>query len=244
MAMHEISFLEPEEDDYLLLHIWSALTIGLSAGLIKEAIPYTYFDTALPDADRKRIMAFYRRCVQRHLYADRRQDGNGARVYLAKNPALSPKVGSLFEAFPGAKVIYLARSPLEMIPSYLSMMRFSWRALGIPGNDRALRDYIVDMAAHWYRYPPSRLEQSPEDCYVIVRYEDLVKDPGRTVSTIYSRFGFDISPSFKRILKEEALKAQSFQTRHHYSQQELGLSRRQIMEQYADIFEQFGFDIP
>lgn len=33
-VMHEVSLAEPEEDEYLCLHIWSALTIGLSSGLL------------------------------------------------------------------------------------------------------------------------------------------------------------------------------------------------------------------
>ena len=68
-VLHRTSLREPEEDDYLLLHIWSALTIGLSSGLLEEATPYAYFDTMLPEAERTRIMTFYRRCVQRHLHA-------------------------------------------------------------------------------------------------------------------------------------------------------------------------------
>jgi hypothetical protein len=241
-VMHDVSLREPEEDDYLLLHIWSSLTIGLSAGLLKEAIPYTYFDTALPASEKNRIMAFYKRCVQRHLHAGRNRHDTKAKSYLAKNPALSPKVDTVFEHFPDAKIIYLARSPLEMIPSYVSMMAFSWRVLGIQAEGPALRDYIFEMARHWYSYPLERLETASDDSYVIVKYDDLVGDPEETVRRIYERFGFAIGPAFARVLREESAKARRFRSRHRYMLEKLGLSRQQILTAYQDIFEHFGFD--
>ncbi len=241
-VMHEVSLREPEEDDYLLLHIWSALTTGLSAGLLQEAIPYTYFDTALPRQDRDRIMGFYKGCLRRHLYADRSGSAAEERCYLAKNPALCPKLGTLFEHFPDAKVIYLVRSPMEMLPSYVDMMMFSWRVLGIPVENHALRDYLIEMARHWYTYPLERLERVPRDRHAIVRYDDLVNDPEGTVREIYHRFGFRIGPAFERILREEAARARRYSSRHDYCSEENGLSRRQILETYRDIFERFGFE--
>lgn len=241
-VMHEVSLREPEEDDYLLLHIWSALTTGLSAGLLQEAIPYTYFDTAIPVAEKDRIMAFYRRCVRRHLHADRLARGGKNRSYLAKNPALCPKLDTVFRHFPDAKVVYLVRSPLEMLPSYVNMMMFSWRVLGIPVEDHSLRDYLIEMSRHWYTYPLQRLETAPAHSYLIVKYDDMVSDPVGTVRAIYSRFGFEISSAYERVLQEEAAKARRYHSRHAYSPEESGLSREQILETYPDVFERFGFD--
>jgi hypothetical protein len=241
-VMHEVSLREPEEDDYLLLHIWSALTTGLSAGLLEEAIPYTYFDTALPVAEKDRIMAFYKRCVRRHLHAGRLTRGGANRIYLAKNPALCPKLDTVFKHFPDAKVVYLVRSPLEMLPSYVNMMRFSWRVLGIPVEDHALRDYLVDMSRHWYTYPLERLESAPAQSYVIVKYDDMVSDPARVVRKIYRRFGFETSSAYDRVLQDESAKARRYHSRHAYSPEEDGLSREQILDTYQNVFERFGFD--
>ncbi len=241
-VMHEVSLSEPEEDDYLLLHIWSAMTIGLSAGLLGEAIPYTYFDTALPRSTRNRIMAFYKRCLQRHLYGSRRGSGTSGRLYLAKNPALCPKVDTVFEHFPDARIIYLVRSPLEMLPSYVNMMRFSWRVLGIPDEDHALRDYLIDMARHWYSHPLQSLEEAPAGSHAIVKYDDLVSAPEQTVREIYGRFGFEIGEAFEEVLQEESDRARRYSSRHEYSPEEGGLSRGQIHDTYRDIFERFGFD--
>jgi len=240
-VMHEVSFQEPEEDDYLLLHIWSALTIGLSSGLLSEAMPYTFFDTALPEKDRKRIMGFYRQCIRRHMFFDKTANGP-IRKYLAKNPAFSPKVATARNFFPDAKFICLVRNPMEMVPSFVSMMRFSWSVLGIPGKERALTEYILTMARHWYTYPIRQLDDAPKGTGAIVTYDELTQDPERTVRQIYQELNLNMDPDFGDILKAEAATSKSYKSRHHYDLRTLGLNHQQILEEFKDIFDRFGFD--
>jgi len=240
-VMHDVSFQEPEEDDYLLLHIWSALTTGLSSGLLTEAIPYTYFDTALPEKDRHRIMGFYRQCIQRHMFADR-ANCRLSRTYLAKNPAFSPKVATARRYFPDARFIYLVRNPMEMVPSFVSMMRFSWDVLGIPGRDQALADYIRAMARHWYRYPLEQMDAILEGHAAIVTYDELTQDPERTVQRIYKELKLNMGSDFAAVLNAEAQKSKSYKSRHHYDLNSLGLSRETILEEFRDVIDRFGFD--
>jgi hypothetical protein len=238
-VMHRVSMREPEEDEYLLLHIWSALTTGLSAGFLEEAKPYAYFDSQLPLRDRQRIMGFYRHCVQRHLFAHRApQDMR----YLAKNPALSPKLETVHEYFPDAKILYLVRNPLEAVPSFLSMMQFTWRVVGVPVQGSELRDFVLAMARHWYDYPLRCLDKRPKDSYVIIKYDDLVSDPSNTVKAIYRQIGLPMSSDFAEVLQRETEKARAYRSRHDYSLATLGLEREQIVQEFHDIFERFGFD--
>ena len=235
--MHTVSLRAPEEDDYLLLHAWSALTIGLSSGILEEAVPYVRFDTNLPESDKARTMAFYRRCLQRHLHAH----NAGKRQYLAKNPALTPKIDSILRTFPDARIILLVRSPLEMVPSFVNMMQFSWQVLGAPAESDALRDFVVDMARHWYTYALERLDSAPRENYVIIRYDDLISDPADTVTRIYAHFGFEISPNYARILQAEAERARQYRSRHTYSLEGTGLTHEGMVAQFQDVFDRFGF---
>ena len=54
-VMHRIALWEPEEDQYLFLHIWSALIIWILSAILEEAMPYTYFDSQVPRAERERV---------------------------------------------------------------------------------------------------------------------------------------------------------------------------------------------
>jgi hypothetical protein len=209
----------------------------LSSGVLDEAAPYAYFDQQMPRRDRRRIMRFYRRCVQRHLHAARR----GA-TYLAKNPALTPKVRSVLEEFPDARFVFMVRDPRETIPSFLSMMRMSWRIVGADPDDPALADFLKRMAGHWYRYPPDALADLPRDQFATVVYDDLMRDPAGTVRGVYSRFGFELDDEFDRILDRETGRAQNYRSRHRYAAQELGLDPAEIARDFADVIEVYGFD--
>lgn len=237
-VVHRIAIRAPEEDEYLLIHIFSSLKIWLYVAMVDEAASYTYFDSQMPEDEKERIIGFYKRCVQRHLYAH----GDRDRHYLAKNPHFSPMVDTLYEYLPGAKIIYLTRNPLDMIPSYISLKENEWQLLGNPVEEYASREYILDMAEHWYTYPLERLEQAPEDSYIIVNFEDLVTSARETVREIYDRFGLELSPAFDETLRQATERARDHESEHEYSLREMGLTREQIVTQYQAVFERFGFD--
>jgi len=237
-VVHRIALRAPEEDEYLLVHIFSSLKIWLYVAMLDEAWPYTYFDSQMPEEQKERIMTFYTRCVQRHLYAHREEEKH----YLAKNPHFSPMVDTLYDYLPGVRIIYLARNPLDMIPSYISLKEEEWQLLGDPLEEHASRDYVLEMADHWYSYPLERLEQEREDRYIVVNFNDLVNDAGHTVRTIYARFGLEVSPEFDRVLEKATEWSRSHESEHEYSLGEMGLTREQIVTRYRHVFERFGFD--
>jgi hypothetical protein len=238
-VVHRIAMRAPEEDDYLLVHIFSCLKIWLYVAMLDEAERYTYFDSQMPEEDKERIMSFYTRCLQRHLHAH----GHGDKHYLAKDPNFSPLVDTLYWHFPDVRIIYLARNPLDMIPSYVSLKESEWQLLGDPARAYSSREYILDMAEHWYSYPLERLEQAPPGSYTVVDFNDLVKDAGGTVRKIYDRFGLEISPRFEKILQRATERARDHESEHEYSLQDMGLTREQIIDRYRGVFETFGLAI-
>jgi hypothetical protein len=237
-VVHRIALRAPEEDEYLLVHIFSTLKIWLYAAMLEEAAPYTYFDSQMPEDERTRIMTFYKRCLQRHLYANRSDNKH----YLAKDPHFTPMIDTLYEYFPDVKIIYLARNPLDMIPSYISLKEKEWQLLGNPVQAYSSREYILDMAQHWYRYPLERLAHAPQDSYIVVNFNDLVGNARRTVYEIYDRFGMRVRPAFDQILQRATTSARNHESDHEYTLDEVGLSRKQVVTEFKDVFERFGFD--
>ena len=102
--------------------------------------------------------------------------------------------------------------------------------------------YALDMTRHWYRYPLERLDRLPQDRYAIVKFDDLVADPERTVTDIYHRLGIELSPDYARLLHSQAARERRYRSRHKYALEELGLNREQIVAEFQDVFERFGFD--
>lgn len=237
-VVHRIALRAPEEDEYLLVHIFSTLKIWLYVAMLDEAERYTYFDSQMPDGDKERILGFYKSCLQRHLYAHRQRDKH----YLAKDPHFSPMVDTLYEHFPDAKIIYLARNPLDMIPSYISLKEDEWQLLGDPVEPYGSRDYILDMARHWYTYPLERLERAPRDRAIIVNFNHLVNDARTVVTEIYEQFGLELNPAFDDLLMQATRRARGHESEHEYSLQEMGLNPKQIVDDYREVFERFDFD--
>jgi hypothetical protein len=237
-TLHKIALEAPEEDAHLLLHIWSTILARLYSGVLDGLGAWIRFDTAMPESEKQRVMEFYIKCLQRHQYAR----GGSNRHYLAKNPTFSPKIDTLYRYFPDAKIVYLARNPLNVIPSFASMLRFEWETMGSPFEERPDFSLILDMIDHWYAYPLERLARAPAQSHIVVNFDTMVNAPGRTVRAIYDCFGLEVGPAFASVLRRETIRSRSYHSQNHHSLQGTGISRQEILERFGYVFDRFGFD--
>jgi len=235
--MHKISLFSPEEDDKLLIHIFSFHGLVWLFPYPDELRWLNYFDQLGPDQERDRIMRFYRMCIQRQArYLDTRSH------LLSKNPFSCHKIASLLHHFPGCKFIYMIRNPLDVIPSMISLANGITRnTLKMPGGNQ-LEQEAYQTALSFYRYPLKLLEEQDPACYTIVNYEDLVRNPSLVVQNIYQHFGLPLSDAFRQLLVEEDLSMKRYQSRHTYSLQQLSIGPQRIREDLGEIFLRFGFD--
>jgi len=235
--MHKMGLLEPEEDEGILFSMWETIfttVVFPHPNLVRK---YAFFDKQVPLLERHKIMRFYRSCLRRHLFAR-----NSDKKFLSKNPTFSPKVDSLYEFFPDAKIIYLARNPLDTVPSIISWMSYQWKPFSDPLENYIFKDYMLELAKEWYEYPLERFSKAPEDSYAIIRYEDLVQNPRLVITEVYEKFGFDLSLEFENILEEASQESTGFRSNHRYSLRKMGLSKREILKRFDTIFKRFGFD--
>jgi len=235
--IHKMGLLEPEEDEGILFNIWETIfttVVFPHPDLVRK---YAFFDKQVPLFQRHKIMRFYRSCLRRHLFA-RHSD----KKFLSKNPTFSPKVDSLYEFFPDAKIIYLVRNPLDTVPSIISWMSFQWKQFSDPEENYVFKDYMLELAKEWYEYPLERFAKAPKDSYAVLRYEDLAQNPGKIISDLYTKFGFELSPEFELILEDANRKATSYKSSHRYSLRKMGLTKREILNKFALVFKRFGFD--
>jgi hypothetical protein len=236
VRIHRISLFEPEEDENILFHTWSSFFVGVLFPFLDEMPPYQFFDAELPDRDKKRLMAYYKACLQRHLYA------TGAQHFVAKNPSFSPKIESIVETFPDARIIYLARNPLDMLPSTVSWLAYAWHVFGVPLEEYPYRPEVVQLCQHWYRHPLAYLDAHPSPLYWVLKYDDLIGDPERIIRDLYVRFDYPRHPGLDRLVERAVQENQAFRSDHVYSYEEMGFSREQIVRDFADIFARFGFN--
>ena len=98
------------------------------------------------------------------------------------------------------------------------------------------------MAQHWYAHPLACLEDDPERRILFVQYDDLVRDPEQTVSEVYRWLDLPVGSEFADALRAAAERARGYRSSHHYTLDQMGLTREQIVADYRPIFERFGFD--
>ena len=234
--MHKVGLFELEEDDPILVNIFASAFQALVLPFEEEVRPLVFFDEEMHAAEKKKIMAFYRRCVQRHLYVFGKD-----KLYLSKNPAFSFKIDALNSTFPDSRIICILRSPMETVPSAFSYMTYFYDVFCSRVEDSPVNDFIHELLARWYRYPTSRVRRLADGRGLILKYDDLVANPEDTVLNCLERMGYQAGDDTRAMLGAEREKARQFRSKHVYSFEPIGLTREQVAEEYADIIEEFGF---
>jgi hypothetical protein len=235
--IHRISFFQPEEDENILMHIWSTYFVSFLFPFMDELPAYQFFDEAIPEDRRRRIMAFYKSMLQRHLYA------TGKKHFVAKNPAFCAKIETLVKFFPDARIIYLVRNPLDMLPSTISWINYARRVFTDPGEGYLYIDEILKMTQYWYRHPLTTLDANPSKQHLILKYDDLIGDPEKVIRGFYRQLEYSIPATLTEIVQVSIDETLAQQSVHIYSYEKMGFSRAQIVTRYKDIFERFGFDM-
>ena len=235
--IHKMSLFDYDEDDMLLAPICATVFLFFPFPFRDELWRYSHFDNDTSAEDKARIMRFYKGCVRRHLYFH-----GPEKRFLSKNPVFSAKVDAIRNHFPGARVVCNMRSPYHTIPSLLSALFIVWDAFDNDPKGDVFRDSVLELAAHWYRHPLHCAPEWPEDRFAFLTYDVLTADLEAAVKNLYDRFGFEVGPGFAGRLRLEHEKARGYRSTHHYSIEKYGLTTQDVLADFADVFQRFGFD--
>lgn len=233
-SIHETSIFDPAEDDKLTAHIFStlALTWFVHSGELGWLM---HFDQKASQKDRDRIMKFYRTCLKRQAYFK-----GGKRKLLSKAPFACFRIDSIYQYFPGCRMIYTIRNPLDAVPSMLDVAKRFWESGGMKGGFPH-QEWAYQTVKEMYNYPLSRFAEADETSYKLVVFDDLLQRPRETVVAMYRKFGYQMREEFLQILREEDEKQRRFRSRHKYTLEQFGLCHNQILTDFEDIFDRFGF---
>ncbi len=236
--IHKTGLRDPEEDYLALLPV-------LGCFLLVLVVPderlwrLTFADRDLPAAEKRRIMAAYRRFVQRHLYFH----GEG-RVFLSKNPSFTPWIQALAETFPDARFIGCLRNPTQSVPSQINSIVVGARLFD--GRDTAAywREGFMAMLDYYYRHLLDSLDALPQSRQALSVMESLAADPRDTVEAFYRRFGWTPSQEYQSYLTAESERARRYRSGHHYDARELGLEVEPLRRTFGWVYQRFSFPLP
>jgi len=236
IKIHPISFFQPEEDENIHMHVWDGYFVTFLFPFMDEFPDYIHFDEALSPEHKKRIMTFYKSMLQRHMYA------TGKKHFVAKNPAFSAKIETLAEFFPDARILYLARNPLDMLPSTVSWINYARSQFTGPHEGYLYIDEILEMTRYWYHHPIQYIDSHPSPRNLIVNYDDLIQRPEAVIRGFYEQFGYPDKPGLPIIIDQAVKETMTFSSDHSYSYEKMGFTREWIVNRYKDIFERFNFE--
>jgi hypothetical protein len=234
--MHPTGLFYPEECELLFIHIFSSYNLLFLFPVKGEFVWLLDFDQSLSISEKNRIMSFYIECIKRQsCYLGHK--GN----LLSKSPAFSTKIQTLYEYFPECKIIYLVRSPLEVVPSVFSFADGISRSTADFKINQEMYDNIYQMTKIFYEYPLTCLAEQCPTRYAIVRYEDLISKPSGVIASIYERFGFELTADHQQLLGEADNNARKYNSHHRYSLNQFNLSEEKIRNDFKQVFGDFGF---
>jgi len=236
VQFHKVGLWKEEEDEGLLLFLWDSLFTWFFFPDPAGIDDYLYADRDMSPRRRRRKFAFYRACVRRHLYAH-----PGSPVYLSKNPAFTPKLAGLREAFPDARVVYLVRDPLDVLVSQAAWFSFCWHYFASPTEPYPFRSELQDMTVHWYRHALAVLDRWEPHQHLVVEYRNLVDRPVDTIEGLYRHFGLEIDADFRARLEFESRRSDEYASGRRLGPEEVGYAPEEIRRELADVYARFDF---
>jgi omega-hydroxy-beta-dihydromenaquinone-9 sulfotransferase len=233
--MHKLRFNQPEEDDGFFVYSFVTEAIYLLFPYIDELWEAGFAD-ALDAEERRKLMRFYRSCLQRQLYAN----GPGKTV-LSKATQCSGSVESLLEAFPDAKFITIIRHPYQAVPSHVSVFYPVWRTHSPDiARDGPVSKSYARLAVKWYQHLFEFRSKISASQYYCLDYRDLTRNPQVVVEKLYEYFGWTMSDPFQERLRAAADHEHGFQSRNHYTLEEFGLSKEWIQEELGPLLDHYS----
>ena len=233
-AIHPISLFQAEEDEFVLLHIFSVSLMVFVFPHWKRMHALADFDEKIPEKQKQRIMNFYRKCIRNHLFVFGKD-----KIYLSKSPSHTCKMHTISHNFPGCNFVFMIRRPEFTLSSAISMYEMYNRVFFTRATTTKLIEFTFQMADRWFAILFRWLENENKQQLNVLRFEDLTISPLKTVLELYGRLNFEPNETFHQILSEAEEVSGKYKSSHRHSPESYGLSVPEIRTRYRSIYEYY-----
>lgn len=217
--VHRMGLRDPEEDYFALMPVLACFILVLPFPMDPYLWRMGTFDRDMPADERARLLAFYRGCLQRHLYVH----GPGKRL-LSKNAAFAPLAGGLRETFPDARFLVCLREPTETLPSQLSSVESGLRFFRVLAVVPDFRERLARQLGFYYENLERALGELPDDRCAWVTLEGLKADLKETLAAVYGQLRLGLGEPFGACLARETELSRGYRSGHSYSPEQFGLA--------------------
>lgn len=229
--VHSMSLRDAEEDYFALMPALACFILVLPFAHSDFVWRMGTFDRDMPEAERRRIMDFYYRALQRHLYVH----GPDKRL-LSKNAAFAPLAQAVAERFPDARFMVCLREPTKTIPSQLSSIESGIAFFDALSQTPDLRARLTDQLGFYYRNLDQAFGAASENRCVWVTMSALKSNLGGTVERIYAQLGLSSTAQFRARIALQAAESRGYRSGHSYSLEQYGLTREEVERRLGDLY--------
>ena len=163
---------------------------------------------------------------------------NGKRIML-KSLVNTGKIKLLLEMFPDAKFIHIYRNPYKVYLSTWKLYKrilplFSFQHVKIEQFDKLIIKFYKELYKKYF----DERKLIPKENLVEIRYEDFVKEPVKTLGSVYKKLGLkgfeDAKPAFEKYVKKhENYKPDTYKLDESI--------KNKIYNEWEFAFKEFGY---
>ena len=193
------------------------------------------------DRDRERFFGYHEECWRRNLAYKH------AKRVLAKTSMLTFRIDEVLKRYPDAKLVYIIRDPVEVIPSGMSLVSGvlengydAWNRT-TKADQRRWAENLYQASCEMLRsfheaYTSGRI---PERNLCVVRYTDLLQNLEPTMKGILDFIEIEPSAAFVEEVRAQADKQRSYKSRHQHSPEKFNLDPERIREDLGFVYDTF-----
>jgi hypothetical protein len=231
-SIHPMDARGPDEDIMLLEQSFFS-TVPESYAHMPD------FGVWLERQDQRPGYRYLKRLLQ-FLQWQKKQRGLEAERWVLKAPHHIHFPAALFETFPDVKVLQTHRDPLQLMPSYGSMMY----ALTYPFSDAADKAAI---ARHWCEKWATGMhatmrfrDAGHDDRFLDMWYEDTVSSPLDEIQRLYDFVGVDLTAEARaEMARWRDMNRREARPTHQYTLEEYGFTEEGLKNTFREYRERY-----
>ncbi len=238
-AAHKTSLVSPETDDAgLFFRFHDGFFLYGFFWAWAEDERRSWFDPRVRDTS-ARDFDWLERIWVRHAWA------TGARP-IGKLFSVAVRTPAFLERFPDARVLYMVRDPVSVIPSCMSLVtgvldkRFGIWKLPEPVRARYLErlyQALVDLYLVFHEdWTAGRVDRERVH---IVRFDRMMRDFEGVMDEVLAFLGVEADEALAAAIRETGEKQRAYKSRHAYDLARFGLTEERIRRDLAPIYETF-----
>ena len=171
---------------------------------------------------------------------------NNSERYIAKLFSLSANLPDFQKKFPDAKILYMIRDPLNVLPSGLSLVtgvldkKFNFWQLDSKIRSRFINRLYNALIELLNRFHYDWVNENIDKKNVyIVRYDEMMNNFESLMEEIMNFIGFAPSENLKEVIRLTSEKQKSYKSSHKYDLTKFGLTEKQIKTDCKKIYDTF-----